>query len=153
MVHRVFYKGFELKPDTTLLLEFDGQGKILYRLTAEGFGFYQDPDRTDDFDITETMGFCIYGNEHGYPQSVREVAPGEADPISVDGLQEIGWDELEEGMAVIIELLSSSVEPLTLLERVIDEEDLEGAELDGQFYPLGITLNEDQEKIYLKESA
>lgn len=157
------YNGFELKPNQKLLLEFtednsliDGiVGRMVYFLDEEtaryyGYGREGDADTLeihginegDDVDIANTLGFMIDGGEHTYPDKVSELT-AEENPISIDGLPIVAWEDLKPGMTVVWET------PEVIVEATLDEDfSSEG----GQFYAFGLTLDAERDKVYLKDT-
>lgn len=155
MTMNVTYRGFPLREGQKLLLEFtdtqwgEATGKMVYTIDeddAEFYGIGEEPDEGEDpdHDIDDSMGFCIEGNEHTNPDKVTELSADE-NPITFDGLPTVAWDDLEEGMTVVLQ------EGDVLLEVTLTAGDIENLE-DGQFYPFHITVNEGT-TLYLKAVA
>lgn len=152
----VTYRGFPLREGQKLLLEFtytqwgDTTGRMVYTidgLDAEFYGIGQKPDEGEDenFDIDSTMGFCIEGNEHAYPQKVSELAADE-NPISTAGLPIVAWEDLEVGMTVVFQHAN------VIVEATLSAEDVEIAEEDLEFYPFSLTVR-NHSTLYLKAVA
>ena len=153
----VTYRGFPLREGQKLLLEFTDTewsvttGRMVYtidELDAEFYGIGQKPDEGEDenFDIASTMGFCIDGSEHAYPQKVSELTADE-NPITTDGLPRVQWGDLKAGMTVVFAYDGG------IAEATLSEEDAEIAEEDLEFYPFSLTVREDSTKLYLKAVA
>lgn len=156
MTMNVHYRGFPLRANQKLLLEFtdaqwgDTTGRMVYTIDELDAGFYgigKEPDEGEDenFDIDDGMGFCIDGNEHAYPQKVSELAADE-NPISADGLSRVRWKDLEVGMTVVFKYRGG------IAEATLSAEDVEIAEEDLEFYPFSLTVRKDSDKLYLKDT-
>lgn len=153
MTMNVTYRGFPLRANQKLLLEFTDTewpvttGRMVYtidELDAEFYGIGQEPDAGEDenFDIDSTMGFCIDGSEHAYPNKVSELTADE-NPITTDGLPRIAWDDLKPGMTVVWKT------PEVIVEATLDEY---FSSDDGQFYAFGLTLDAERDEVYLKDT-
>lgn len=163
MTMNVTYRGFPLRANQKLLMEFtennsliDGiVGRMVYFLDDEmaryyGYGREGDADtleihginKGDDVDISNTLGFMIDGGEHTYPDKVSELKTDE-NPISIDGLPRIAWDDLKPGMTVVWKT------PEVIVEATLDEY---FSSDDGQFYAFGLTLDAERDEVYLKDT-
>lgn len=155
------YDGFELKPNQKILMEFtdtrlgDPVGRIVYSLDEEmasyyGVGREGDADILeihgiepgDDVNIADTLGFMLDGGEHTHPNKLTELAADE-NPVSIDGLSIIEWDDLEPGMTVVWKTEEAVVE-VTLP----DDFDAE----DEQFHAFGLTVSGEFDTVYLKDT-
>ena len=157
MTMNVTYRGFPLRANQKLLLEFTDTewpvttGRMVYtidELDAEFYGIGQEPDAGEDenFDIDSTMGFCIDGSEHAYPNKVSELTADE-NPITTDGLPRVRWKDLKAGMTVVFAYDGG------VAEATLSEEDAEIAEEDLEFYPFSLTVRKGSTKLYLKAVA
>lgn len=155
------YDGFELKPNQKLLMEFTDTrlggpvGRIVYLLDEEmasyyGVGREGDADILeihgiepgDDVNIADTLGFMLDGGEHTHPDKLTELAADE-NPVSIDGLSRIEWNDLKPGMTVVWET------PEAIVEATLPEDfDAE----DGVLYAFGLTLSGEFDTVYLKDT-
>lgn len=149
----VVYRGFELREGQKLLLEFTthpgvaSTGRVVYTLADLGaVGVHPDDDYSNEtFDIDTHMGFDIDSHENIRPDRVSELDKTE-NPITTAGLPTVAWEDLEVGMTVVVQFDEA------IAEITLGDEDVDAAREDEMFYPFSMTVSEDTDTLYLKDT-